>query len=102
MVNPQDSKTTASPHVASLWELWGVFLALTGLTVLTVTASQLSIGDWDIVVALGIAGVKAALVATCFMHLRHDKGFNIVLLLGAIAFLALFLAVTMIDIVQLG
>lgn len=97
-----DKPQHAQHHISSLAELWGVFFSLVALTILTVAASTLSLGEWDLIVALVIAGVKASLVVFCFMHLRHDKGFNVILFLGAILFLVLFLSVTLIDISDLN
>jgi len=41
--------------------------------------------------------VKAALVALYFMHLRYDSPFNTLLLVSALAFVTLFLGLTMLD-----
>ena len=49
-----------------------VFLALLVLTIITVGASRIDFGTWNIVVAMGIASIKAALVAIIFMHLSHE------------------------------
>jgi cytochrome c oxidase subunit 4 len=49
---------------------------------------------------MGVATVKAALVALWFMHLRYDNPFYAFLFLVAIAFLGLFLSITMLDSVQ--
>jgi cytochrome c oxidase subunit 4 len=35
--------------------------------------------QWNIVVALAIAIVKASLVAAYFMHLRHSSGLNLLI-----------------------
>ncbi len=51
-----------------------VFATLMALTVVTVAVArfQLPVGP-AVVVGLTIAGVKAALVASVFMHLRHER-----------------------------
>tara|TARA_B100000945_G_scaffold283038_1_gene251821 strand:- start:630 stop:887 length:258 start_codon:yes stop_codon:yes gene_type:complete len=77
--------------------LFGVFTALVLLTLLTVVAAQFSFGAWEVWVSLGIATIKAALVAIYFMHLRYDRPFNAVVFLSAIVFVALFLALTLMD-----
>ncbi len=51
-----------------------VFAALLVLTVVTVLAAYIDLGTFSTVVALGIAGVKAFLVFTYFMHLRYSEG----------------------------
>lgn len=48
----------------------GTFAALLGLLVLTVGAAFTDLGALNIVVALGIASAKAALILLYFMHLK--------------------------------
>ena len=50
-----------------------VFWALMVLTVITVVVSEFHFGVLNLVVAMGIASVKAALVAGVFMHLRFEN-----------------------------
>lgn len=51
-----------------------VFLALIGLTALTVGISFLELsGAWHVVCGVSIAAVKAVLVGLFFMHLLHAK-----------------------------
>lgn len=73
-------------HVSSLSTLFKVLGSLLFLTVLTVAAAQVDLGRLNIVGALGIACVKAGIVAMWFMHLRYDKRFNFWILVGSIAF----------------
>jgi cytochrome c oxidase subunit 4 len=48
-----------------------VFAGLIALTALTTAVSFVDLGLWSNVVALGIAGLKAALVLLVFMDLRR-------------------------------
>ena len=50
-----------------------VFVVLLLLTFMTVAATWFDFGGWALVIALGIATVKASLVALYFMHLRYDQ-----------------------------
>jgi len=90
-------------HVVSMKVLITIFVALLILTVLTVGASWaarngvLDLGSANIIVALAIALVKAALVALYFMHLRWDSLFNGVVLISAMVFVMLFIAVALLD-----
>ncbi len=84
-------------HVMSPRVLLTVFGVLVALTVLTVAAAQVSFGAWEVWVSLGIASVKATLVAVYFMHLRHDKSLHGILFLSSLLFAALFLALTLMD-----
>ena len=89
-------------HVASKQVLFGVFGALLFLTGVTVWVAQYDLGRMDLTVAMGIASVKAALVALYFMHLRYDKALNSIVFVAAILFVLLFLGITVIDLEQLG
>lgn len=84
-------------HVVPLWLLFLVFFILMALTVVTVLAIQVNLGSLNIWIALGIAGVKAILVALFFMHLWWDKPFNSIVFISALAFLALFIGVVLVD-----
>lgn len=87
----------AGHHVMSPGVLIGTFLALIGLTILTVGSSYFPLGHWDVVVAMAVATVKALLVAVFFMHLRYDKPLNSLLLVFSLFFVALFIGLTLID-----
>jgi len=87
------------PHPVPLWMLTAVFAALVGLTVATVAVTYIDLGArGNIVVALLIALIKGVLVAEIFMHLRWDKPFHRLVLLGAVAFVTLFIAISMMDV----
>jgi cytochrome c oxidase subunit 4 len=81
-------------HVASTPFYLGIFGGLIVLTLLTVKVSYYDFGPANIVIALLIATMKASLVATFFMHLRHDKLFNTLTFLAAFLFLAIFILLT--------
>jgi len=84
-------------HVVSYRVLYGTAAALLFLTVVTVAVRWVDLGEMNIVVALLIAAVKAALVALYFMHLRWDKPFNSISFVGSILFVALFMAFSLLD-----
>ncbi len=92
--------TEAPSHVVPLRVLLGVFAVLLSLTFLTVAATWFDFGGWALAIALGIATVKAALVALYFMHLRYDNPFYAVVFVTALMFLALFLSLTLLDTLQ--
>ena len=85
-------------HVAPALFYWGIFAALIVLTVITVGASYIDFGAANTVIAVLIATVKAALVATFFMHLAHDKAFNSIILVMSFVFLGIFIFLTNEDI----
>lgn len=84
-------------HATPVWQLAAVFGALLVLTVMTVSTGMLGLGEYEIVASLGIAFVKATLVALFFMHLIHDKPFNQMLFTFSLAFIALFIGFTAMD-----
>lgn len=96
-----DSETIHT-HVSSPKQLIGIFVALLALTALTVWAAEWSVGKFDVWIALGIAGVKASLVAAYFMHLRYDHPTNTLLLIFSVATVVLFLGVTLVDVLELA
>jgi cytochrome c oxidase subunit IV len=67
------------------------------LTAITVGASYINFGAFNVVVALTIATIKATLVALFFMHLLHDKPVNGLIAAAGFLFLGLFLMFTLLD-----
>lgn len=85
-------------HTMPLPLLFGVLTALLVLTVATVSVTSIDLGaQGNLIVAMVIATVKAALVCTFFMHLLWDKKFHTVLFLTSVLFLILFLSMTSTD-----
>jgi len=88
------------PHVSPLSLYLGIFSALLVLTILTVyvSAAELFTGWASIGVAMGLATIKASLVATIFMHMKWDRTFNVIVFLSSLWFAGLFFFVTWFDI----
>lgn len=84
-------------HVVPAAVLLAVWGALMVLTVITVTATWVDLGRLNLVVALAIATLKAALVLLYFMHMRYDQPFNAIVFIGALAFVALFIFFALMD-----
>ncbi len=84
-------------HIVAWRVLAAVMVALLILTWLTVAVAGLSLGQWNLVVALAIATVKGALVVLYFMHLRYDSSFNAMAFVTALAFVSLLIGLCMID-----
>jgi cytochrome c oxidase subunit IV len=87
-------------HVVPLKLLVGVFAALAVLTVVTVTVSRFDFGEYNLVIALAIAVVKASLVVLIFMHMRWEKPFNAIVFVGCLIFVGLFIGLTLADTMQ--
>jgi cytochrome c oxidase subunit 4 len=77
---------------------FAVFFALLLGTGLTVFAATLDLGKFNAAVALGIATVKATLVALFFMHVWHaSEKLTKLVVIAALFFLLLLLGLTMSD-----
>ena len=74
-----------------------VWIALLVLTATTVAVSSVDLGAMNVVVALLIASVKAALVALFFMHLKYENRLVWGFALTPIYFLLLIIAGTLSD-----
>jgi cytochrome c oxidase subunit 4 len=79
-----------------------VGFALLILTAITVTISFIPLGGWNAVVAVGIASLKALLVALFFMHLLYDRKIYLIIFLVALIFLTVFIVLTMFDVLRRG
>ena len=85
-------------HISSAKFLWGVAIALFLLTFLTVAVTWIHIpGPWNVVVAIGIAIVKATIVALFFMNLYWDSRFNLLLFIMSLVFFLLLVGITLLD-----
>jgi cytochrome c oxidase subunit 4 len=73
-------------HVSPWQTLVKILAILFVLTVITVAVAQVDLGRLNVVGAIGIACVKASIVALWFMHLRYDKRFNFWIAIGSLAF----------------
>jgi cytochrome c oxidase subunit 4 len=74
-----------------------VFVVLLFFTGLTVAAYNVRLGEWNLIVAVVIATIKATLVGYYFMHLRHETRFNVAFFLAGLLFLGVFFVYTMND-----
>ncbi len=91
---------SAAHHGPSLPLLAGVLVALLILTWVTVAATWFQLGTLNLWIAMAIATLKGTLVALYFMHLRYEKPFNAIILISALAFVLLFIGITLQDTVH--
>jgi|GEM_PF-703609 len=96
------AKSKKGTHILPLKLYLGVGIALLVLTATTVTIAQIPLGPYNLVVAMCIATIKALLVAFFFMHLWFDNKFYLVIFGTAIAFLGIFIMLTMFDTMRRG
>lgn len=85
-------------HIVSYKTIITVWLLLLVLTVVTVGASRIDLGALNIWVALGIAATKSSLVISIFMHMKYESPVFKLFLLIALSVLAIFVGLTLIDV----
>ena len=91
------------PHVSPLPVYYTVFGTLIVMTFVTVAVSYLGLPPTlSIIVAMSVAGFKATLVATWFMHLIHDTKLNIALFFASLWFMSIFFIFTTFDMSSRG
>lgn len=91
------SGAPAAPHAVPGRVLLATAAGLLVLTGVTVATSRLDLGACNIVLALAIAGAKAALVAAYFMHLRYERPFQTVVFVAAVLFAAVLVGAVALD-----
>jgi cytochrome c oxidase subunit 4 len=84
-----------------LLAVWGALIVLTVVTVITATQPTFNFGAYpNLIIAMIIATVKAALVCLFFMHLLYDRKFNLLIFMGSLLFVLLFVSFSMMDTAQ--
>lgn len=87
-----------SKHHVSLLGYVLTFAALLVLSGLTLGAAFLDLGRWSMVLALGIASIKALLVALFFMHLVEQSTTNRFVALTGVVFVGLLVGLMVVDV----
>lgn len=91
-----------SEHIVERKTYWLIFSALVALTLLTIGVANLDLGPLNTFVALGIAGLKAMLVALYFMHVRYSSRLLQLVVVGGLFWLSILFALTMSDYLTRG
>ena len=86
-----------SEHIVPPKVYIGIFLSLMVLTAAAVAAAYVNLGAFNIVVALAIATLKATLVVLYFMHARYSPKRTQLVIISAVFWLAIMLALTLSD-----
>jgi len=85
-------------HISSAKFLWGIGATLFFLTFITVAVTWIEIpSPWNVVVAIGIASLKAMIVVAFFMNLWWDSKFNSMMFVFSILFFLLLIGITLLD-----
>ena len=91
------SENIAAEHVVPPTIYLGIFAALMLGTAATVWAAYQNFGNFNIVIAIGIASIKATLVVLYFMHARYASKRTQLMVLTGIFWLAIMLFLTLSD-----
>jgi cytochrome c oxidase subunit 4 len=91
------SENIAAEHVVSPAIYLTIFSALMVGTAITVWAAYQNFGVFNIIIAVGIATVKATLVVLFFMHARYASKRTQLIIVSGIFWLAIMLFMTLSD-----
>jgi cytochrome c oxidase subunit 4 len=93
-----DTGGHAVPH-KMLIGTCAALLLLTGITVWSskIDFNELQMPEMNIIIAIGIATFKVALVGLIFMHLRWDRSFTAFIFVSSILLVGLFISFAMMD-----
>jgi cytochrome c oxidase subunit 4 len=91
-----------SQHVVPRKVYFAVFTALIVLTATTTAVAFSDLGPWNTVVALGIAFIKATLVALFFMHVKYSPRLTQITVAGGLFWLVILIALTLSDFMSRG
>jgi cytochrome c oxidase subunit 4 len=87
----------AEHHVVPVRVYITIFLALMVLTGLTVLASFRNFGEWNTIIAVTIAIIKATLVILYFMHVRYSDNVVRLSVFAGFFWLGILIALTLSD-----
>ncbi|HEX7798681.1 MAG TPA: cytochrome C oxidase subunit IV family protein [Vicinamibacterales bacterium] len=83
-----------SNHIVPLRTYYLVFLVLIVCTAITVAVSFVDLGRFNVLVALGIAILKATLVVLFFMHVKYSGKLTWVVVAGSLFWLGILIVMT--------
>jgi len=92
------SHDASEHHIIPFATYIKVLSLLLVLTFITVAASRMDFGHWNVVIAMFIASVKAGFVLAFFMHLKYDDKTYLVCFLTGIFFLIVLYFFSFLDI----
>lgn len=92
-----NEQSTHQHHILPLKIYLRVAAALLIFTAITVFVAQYQFGEYNLLIAMIIAAIKATLVALFFMHLKYDNKIYATVFVGSLLFLAVFIIFTMFD-----
>ncbi len=87
----------SSVHVSPLSTYLSIFAALMVLSAITVGAAFVNLGNFNPVVALAIACIKATLVILFFMHVKYSSQLTKLTVVLSLFFVVILFAETLMD-----
>jgi cytochrome c oxidase subunit IV len=75
----------------------GIWAVLIVLTATTVVVAEVELGEWNVVVALAIAIIKAVLVVLFFMHVKDSSGLTKLIIGAGFFWMAILFGLTLND-----
>ena len=96
------SQSEHKDHILPVKLYLSVGAVLFFLTIVTVAASRIDLGQFNLIVAMVIAIVKASIVGLFFMHLLWDRRYYMSAMLMSVLFLGVFIIITMSDTMRRG
>ncbi|HEY5593071.1 MAG TPA: cytochrome C oxidase subunit IV family protein [Paludibacter sp.] len=84
-------------HTIEYWFLAKILLVLMFCTFLTISVTSYHLGPFTVTIALLIAGIKAFLVLSNFMHLRYESLLLRILVGMVFGLFVIILLITFID-----
>ena len=87
------------PKVKILVAVWATLIVLTGTTA---WVSYIELGEWNIIVALAIALIKASLVAWIFMGVRYSTNLTRLFCVAGLVWLCIMILITFSDYTSRG
>jgi cytochrome c oxidase subunit IV len=86
-----------SEHIVPKSTYYTIFGALLVGTALTIVFAFINLGNFNIVAALVIAGIKAGLVITFFMHVKYSSRLTKMWVAVGFIWMFLMISITMTD-----
>src|SRR4051794_9758656 len=96
----KDASSNQDPHAehhVSMTTYWVIFIALMVLLIVTVAAAFVNLGEMNMIVAMTIAGIKAALVILYFMHVKFASRLTKVFVAASFTWLAILFGLSFMD-----
>jgi cytochrome c oxidase subunit IV len=89
-------------HIVPVKTYVSVFAALIAFTITTVIAAEIELGEFNFIVAMTIAVVKALLVVLFFMHVKYATSLTKLFVAAGIFWLAILLVFLLSDYLSRG